>query len=74
MAFMKTISIDGHDVEIADLSDEILVSELRHAEAGVVSSALGEIETWNDLAAKQRREAKLKSLQNEVRKRKLQVD
>ena len=74
MALMKTISIDGQDVEIDSLSDATLLLQLRHAEAGVVSSALGEIETWTDLAAERRREAKLKSLQNEVRRRKLQVD
>lgn len=74
MALMKTVSIDGHDVEIADLSDETLVLQLRHAEASAVSSALGEIETWKDLAVKNSGLAKLKSLQNEVRKRKLQVD
>lgn len=48
--------------------------QLRHAEASAVSSALGEIETWKDLSVKNSGLAKLKSLQNEVRKRKLQVD
>jgi hypothetical protein len=72
---MKTIVIDGLDVEIDNLSDGMLITQLRFAEASVVSVALGgEPDTWADAAQKTLAEGKLRALQNAARKRKLQVE
>jgi len=74
VSFMKTISIDGQDVEIESLSDETLLSQLRKAKAAVVASSLVELQEWSDLSQKRSAEAKLRGLQRIVAKRKLQVD
>jgi hypothetical protein len=71
---MKAIEIDGVNVDIEDLSDGMLITQLRFAEASVVSSALGELKQWSDLSQRQAAESKLRALQNAARKRKLQVD
>jgi hypothetical protein len=71
---MKTISIDGQDVEIENLSDETLLSQLRKARAAAVAASLVELKEWSDLSQKRSAEAKLRGLQRIVAKRKLQVD
>lgn len=74
MSFMKSIAIDGVNVDIDDLSDGMLITQSRFAEASVVASALGELKQWSDVSQRQAAEAKLRALQNAARKRKLQVD
>lgn len=74
MSLLRTIVIDGVDVEIDSLSDEIVIEQLRLAEASMVAAALGDpVKNWNDRAQKTWALAKLRSLRDAVRKRKLQV-
>jgi hypothetical protein len=86
MALMKDISVGGDKIDIEDLTDEMLLSEIHSARADATANCLGDefenvpknmlpsMHRRSVLARDAQTSAKLKALQNEARRRKLQVD
>ena len=75
MALLKRINVDGEEVDIEDLTDSVLTTQFINAEAGIVALALGgKDKNWLDRSFRISAEAKFKSLQNEVRRRKLVIE
>lgn len=83
MAFVRRVSVDGEDVDIEDLTDAGLSMAVLQTEADIVAcslyegtvrlTVLSDSEAYRKMRLRQLKR-KLKSLELEMRKRKLEID